>query len=101
MPIEPMNIATPPHRTSPTRAAGGAGAIMAAVIVWLVARNGAGVALATPGFSAAQHPTHLAVGFVVVAATVASLAGWGVAALIERAASALPSSTGIELVGGK
>lgn len=87
MPIEPMNIATPPHRGSTIRAAGGAGAIMAAVIVWLVARQGAGVALATPGFSAAQRPTHLAVGLVVVAATLASLAGWGVAAVIERAAT--------------
>jgi hypothetical protein len=57
--------------------------------VWLVARNGAGVHLRTPAFSSGQHPSSLSVGFVVVVAAVASLAGWGAVTLIGRLAHRL------------
>ena len=71
-------------RTSAIRAAGAAGATGAAVTVWLLARDGAGLTLRQPAFSATGHPTHLAVGFVIATAAMASLAGWGVASLIGR-----------------
>ncbi len=83
---EPMSSAPSRQATSATRAGGTAGAVTAAVAVWLVARYGAGVALRQPAFSARGHPAHLAVGFVIVVSTVASLAGWGVAGLFGRAA---------------
>ena len=71
-------------RTSAIRAAGAAGAIGAAVTVWLLARFAAGVTLRQPAFSATAQPAHLAIGFVIAAAAVASVAGWGVASLIGR-----------------
>lgn len=71
-------------RTSAIRAAGAAGAIGAAVTVWLLAHFAAGVTLRQPAFSAAGRPAHLAIGFVVAAAAVASLAGSAVASLIEH-----------------
>ena len=71
-------------KTSAVRAAGTAGAVGAAVTIWLLARFGAGVTLRQPAFSATSHPGHLAIGFVIVVAAVASLAGWGVTSLIGR-----------------
>ena len=68
------------------RMTGAAAAVLAAVVVWLVARYGAGMQLRTPGFTATGYPTVLTVGVVAVVAAVASLAGWGVATLIERVA---------------
>lgn len=78
----PSSLSHP--RTAAIRAAGTAGAIAGAVTVWLLARFAAGVTLRQPAFSANAQPAHLAIGFVVAAAAVASLAGWGVASLIER-----------------
>ena len=75
--------ATPRHGGRP-RLAGLAGAVAAAVGVWLVARYGVGMQLRTPGFTSTQHSASLTVGFVLVASTAASLAGWGVVTLIER-----------------
>jgi hypothetical protein len=75
--------ATPRHSGRP-RLAGVTGAVAAAVGVWLVGRYGAGMQLRTPGFTSMQYSASLAVGFVLVASTVASLAGWGVVTLIER-----------------
>src|SRR5262249_26098586 len=60
------------------RMTGAAGAVLAAVVVWLLARYGAGMQLRTPGFTATGYPTVLTAGVVVVVAAVASLAGWGV-----------------------
>lgn len=70
---------TPRHGGRP-RLAGLAGAVAAAVGVWLVARYGVGVQLRTPGFTSMQDSANLTVGFVLVASTVASLAAWGVIA---------------------
>ena len=75
--------ATPGHSGRP-RLAAVAGAIAAAVAVSLVARYGVGMQLRTPGFTSMQYSASLTVGFVLVASTVASLAGWGVVTLIER-----------------
>jgi Family of unknown function (DUF6069) len=75
--------ATPGHGGRP-RLAGVAGAVAAAAGVWLVARYGVGMQLRTPGFASMQHSASLTVGFVLVASTVAALAGWGVVTLIER-----------------
>lgn len=75
--------ATPRH-SGRSRLAGVAGAVAAAVGVWLVGRYGAGVQLRTPGFTSMQSSANLTVGFVLVASTMASLAGWGVMTLIER-----------------
>lgn len=75
--------ATPRHGGRP-RLAGLAGAVAAAVGVWLVARYGVGMQLRTPGFTSMQYSASLTVGFVLVASTAASLAGWGVVTLIER-----------------
>lgn len=75
--------ASRPH-TSAVRAAGTAAAVGAAVTVWLLARFGAGMTLRQPAFSATGRPAHLAIVLVVAAATVASLAGWGVGSLIGR-----------------
>jgi hypothetical protein len=72
------------HRGAQIPLAGVAGAIAGAVAVWLVARYGAGLHLHMPAFSSGQHPSSLSVGFVVVAAAVASLAGWGAVTLIGR-----------------
>ena len=71
-------------RTSAIRAAGAAGTIGAAVTVWLLAHFAAGVTLRQPAFSATAQPAHLAIGFVIAAAAVASLAGSAVASLIGR-----------------
>jgi len=71
------------HR-SPARLAAAAGAIAAAVAVWLIARYAAGMHLHTPGFGSAQRPASLAPGFVAVLAAVASLLAWAALALIER-----------------
>lgn len=83
MPGESM-IAASRHRAAAIRAAGAAGAVLAAVAVWLIARYGAGVVVRTPGFTPAQHPAPLGAGFVVVAAAVASLAAWGAVTLIDH-----------------
>jgi len=76
---------TLPHRAR-TRLAGAAGAITAAVAVWLVARYGADMHLRTPGFGSSQRPASLGPGFVAVVAVAASLLAWAALALVERAA---------------
>lgn len=77
-------VTTPAPRPRGARIAlaGMAVAIAAAAGVWLVARYGAGVALRTPAFNTAGRPSTLTIGFVVVVAAVASLAGWGTVTLI-------------------
>lgn len=60
------------------------GAIIAAVLVWIIAHVAAGVALSQPAFSAAQKPQTLGVPFVIATAAIASLLAWGLLALIER-----------------
>ena len=79
---QPVRSSQP--NTSAIRGAGAAGAIGAAVTVWLLARFGAGVALRQPAFIATGQPAHLAIGLVIVVAAVASLAGSAVASLIGR-----------------
>jgi hypothetical protein len=77
-------VSSSPPSTSAVRVAGTAAAVGAAVTVWLLARFGAGMTLRQPAFSATGRPAHLAIGFVIAAAAVASVAGWGVASLIGR-----------------
>lgn len=72
------------NRRTSIRAAAVAGAVVAAIAVWLIARYGAGVRLRMPAFSAAQGPAGLGLGFVAVTSAVASLIGWGAVTLIER-----------------
>jgi uncharacterized protein DUF6069 len=81
----PDHSTTLPHRAR-TRLAGAAGAITAAVTVWLVARYGAGMHLHTPGFGSSQRPASLAPGFVAVVAAAASSLAWAALALVERTA---------------
>jgi hypothetical protein len=83
--LMPDHSTTLPHRAR-TRLAGTAGAIAAAVAVWLIARYAAGMHLHTPGFGSAQRPASLAPGFVAALAAVASLLAWAALALIERTA---------------
>ena len=66
------------------RLAAVAGAIIAAVLVWVIAHVAAGVTLSQPAFGATQKPQTLAVPFVAVTAAIASLLAWGLLALIER-----------------
>lgn len=73
------------HRAR-TRLAGGAGAVAAAVAVWLAARYGAGLHPHTPGFGSTQRPAGLSPGFVAVLGAAASLLAWAALALIERTA---------------
>jgi hypothetical protein len=73
------------HRAR-TRLAGAAGAVAAAMAVWLVARYGAGLHPHTPGFSSAQRPASLTPGFVAVLSAAASLLAWAALTLIERIA---------------
>lgn len=62
--------------------AAGAGAVVAAVIVWAIAGPLLGVDLqVTPG---AGEPQRVGPGSVIIASAVASLAGWGSLALLER-----------------
>jgi hypothetical protein len=72
-------------RRARTRLAGVAGAVAAAVAVWLVARYGASMHPYTPGFSS-ERPANLAPGFVAVLAAAASLLAWAALTLIERIA---------------
>jgi Family of unknown function (DUF6069) len=80
-------LAAPARPSSRIRLAAVAGAIAAAVAVWLIARYGAGLRLHTPGFGPAPHPRNLGAGLVVLASAVASGAAWVTVTLIERAAS--------------
>jgi hypothetical protein len=81
----PEHSTTLPHRAR-TRLAGAAGAITAAVAVWLIARYGAGMHLHTPGFGSSQRPASLGPGFVAAAAVAASLLAWAALAVVERTA---------------
>jgi hypothetical protein len=82
-------IAASPARRRGARAqlAGMAGAVAAAVAVWLIARYGAGMQLRTPGVGPGQRPASLAVGLVAAESAVISVAAWGTVRLIERTAS--------------
>lgn len=73
------------HRAR-TRLVGTAGAVAAAVAVWLAARYGAGLHPHTPGFGSTQRPASLAPGFVAVLSAAASLLAWAALTLIERTA---------------
>jgi cytochrome bd-type quinol oxidase subunit 2 len=64
-----------------------AGAVAAAVAVWLIARYGTGTQLRTPGFAPAQRPASLGVTFVMIASAAASVAARAAVTLIERTAS--------------
>ena len=87
----PDHSTTLPHRAR-TRLAGAAGAITAAVAVWLVARYGADMHLRTPGFGSSQRPASLRPGFAAVVAVAASLLAWAALALVERARPPAPPS---------
>jgi hypothetical protein len=84
MPDHSTTLPTARRHRAPARLAGMAGAIAAAVAVWLIARYAAGMHLHTPGFGSAQHPASLGPGFVAVPAAAASLLAWAALALIER-----------------
>ncbi len=63
-----------------------AGAVAAAVGVWLVTRYGFGLRLLSPAFGPAQHPMAVSVVIVAVASAVAIAAGWAAALVIGRLA---------------
>ncbi len=83
-----QNAALPAARRHRARGrlAGAAGAVAAAVAVWLVARYGAGLHPQTPGFSSAQRPASLTLGFAAVLSAAVSLLAWAALTLIERTA---------------
>lgn len=88
-----MNEAQLPPGTTTTRRsaelhrlAGAAAAPATVLIVWQVVRYAAGTHLHAPAFSPAQRPTTLSAPFVTAAATLAALAGWGMAELLQAKA---------------
>jgi hypothetical protein len=85
-------IAASPARRRGARAqlAGMAGAVAAAVAVWLIARYGAGMQLRTPGVGPGQRPASLAVGLAAAESAVISVAAWG----LPGSSSGLPAVRG-------
>ncbi len=75
-----------PRQTLLTAAGGIAGAIAAAVAVWLLARYGFGIQIRTPGFGA-THPRALNAGLAAAAGAVAGLAGLAATKIIARLAT--------------
>lgn len=76
------NISSAGGRRTRIRALGVGGAVLAAVVIWTVAVPILGVDLrVTPG---TDQPQDVGVGSVVVVSLAASLAGWGLLALLER-----------------
>lgn len=59
-------------------------ATAAALLVWLIARYGAGLSLRTPAFSSGRPASMLTPGVVVVVAGLFSLGGWALIEVIER-----------------
>ncbi len=77
-----IRYAAPPNRVSRTRAFSIAGAVLAAVAVWAVAVPLSGTHLLIRfGSGAAQG---VGIDYVIGASLAASLAGWGLLALLER-----------------
>lgn len=64
-----------------------AAAVAVALVVWLIARYGAGIPLRTPAFSATQVPSSLNFGFVIITSLIAAALGWGLLAVLERTAN--------------
>lgn len=86
MPMENAARPAAQRHTAVTRLEGACGAAAAAVVVWLIARYGAGLHPHTPGFGSAQRPASLESGFVVIVSAAASLLAWAAVRLIERTA---------------
>ena len=63
-----------------------AGAAVAVLVVWLIARYAAGVHPHSPAFTGTAHPQAVQAGFAVAIAVLAALLGWGLAVLIGRRA---------------
>jgi hypothetical protein len=61
-----------------------AAVIAAALVLWAVATQAAGVDLRSPAFSTTQHPAAVGAGLVAVAAALAALAAWALLAILER-----------------
>lgn len=58
--------------------------IAAALVLWAIATQAAGVDLRSPAFSSTQHPAAIGAGLVAVAAALAALAAWALLAILER-----------------
>jgi hypothetical protein len=61
-----------------------AAAVAAALLVWAIARYGAGVSPHTPAFSTRHQPAVLAPGFVAAVSGLVSLGGWAFIGVVER-----------------
>jgi hypothetical protein len=81
-------VTHPPVPTQPAqrvrRPAAVAAVIAAALVMWAIATQAAGVSLRSPAFSATQKPAAVGAGLVVAAAALAALAAWALLAILER-----------------
>lgn len=78
----PLRTTRPARRLE--RVAAVPGAMAAALVLWAVATQAAGVDLRSPAFSITAHPVEVGGGPVAVAAAVAALAAWALLAILER-----------------
>ena len=93
------STSTPPRSTARTRLAAVAGAAGAAALVWLVAVPLLDLSVTVPEAPGSATKEPLRLGLVLITATVASLAGWALLALLERLTRrATAIWTGIALV---
>ena len=61
-----------------------AAAVAAALLVWVIARYGAGVSLRTPSFSIGRKPSALPPGFAAGVAGLVALGAWALIEMVER-----------------
>lgn len=82
---EPAPVASHP-RVGPRRLAGSAASVLAVLVVWLVARYGAGLSPSAPAFGANQRPTPIPLGFAAFVVVLAGAGAWATVAVIQRRA---------------
>lgn len=85
----PILVESPSHASSHRhvrreRLLAVAAAVAAALLVWVIARYGAGVSLRTPAVSAGHQPSVLTPGFVAAVSCLVSLGAWAFIEVVER-----------------
>jgi hypothetical protein len=84
MSVEPSSHTASLRHARRERLVAVAAAVAAALLVWAIARYGAGVSPRTPAFSTGHQPAVLTPGFVAAVSGLVSLAGWALVEVVVR-----------------